>query len=79
MLPQISERCAEDLFAQIYNHSSKATPAQNPVEPTYKSLPLTSSNEMKGTSTGLSFPSGLACEPIRTRVDISSAPLPFFS
>ncbi|VEL33133.1 unnamed protein product [Protopolystoma xenopodis] len=44
---EVAGRCAEYLFAQIYNHSSKTIPLQHPVEPTYESLPLASSNEMK--------------------------------
>ncbi|VEL31743.1 unnamed protein product [Protopolystoma xenopodis] len=45
--------CAEDLFAQITNHSSKAThPATQPsVKPSCESLPPASSNQMKGTPT----------------------------
>ncbi|VEL17241.1 unnamed protein product [Protopolystoma xenopodis] len=43
------------LFVQIYNHSFKATPLQPPMKKTYKSLPLASSNEMKGTPTSNMF------------------------
>ncbi|VEL27698.1 unnamed protein product [Protopolystoma xenopodis] len=46
-------RCAEDLFAQIYDHSSKAIPLQLPVEPTYESLPLASSHKMLGIPTSV--------------------------
>ncbi|VEL06677.1 unnamed protein product [Protopolystoma xenopodis] len=44
-------RCAEELFSQIYNHSYKTIPLQLPERPTYESLPLASSNEIKGAPT----------------------------
>ncbi|VEL08685.1 unnamed protein product [Protopolystoma xenopodis] len=53
----VTGRCAEDLFVQIYSHSSKATSPQPPVEPTYESLPLVSSYEtQKSKATFLRYP-----------------------
>ncbi|VEL07561.1 unnamed protein product [Protopolystoma xenopodis] len=40
-------------FAQIDNHSSKEIPPQPQMEPTYESLPLTPSNQIKGTPTSI--------------------------
>ncbi|VEL40201.1 unnamed protein product [Protopolystoma xenopodis] len=40
-------RFAEDILAQIYNHSSEPITLQLSMEPIYKSLPLGSLNEMK--------------------------------
>ncbi|VEL11364.1 unnamed protein product, partial [Protopolystoma xenopodis] len=48
----VAERCAEDLFTQIYKHNSKPILLQPPIRPNYESLSLASSNGAKGFMVG---------------------------